>query len=158
IGEVAANGKAILLVSHDLAAVRARCDVAHLFDAGALVASGPPQEIVDTYLAGAVHEDSRLVSVRGWTVNGRDDGGLSAGGPCVIELRFEVATALGPSTITLTARRETVVVWQGTIDAHLLAGPYVTAFEFDRLPLGAGHYELAMAVEASAGRSVGALE
>ena len=34
IEEVADLGLAILLVSHDLAAVRSRCDVVHLFDAG----------------------------------------------------------------------------------------------------------------------------
>ena len=51
IEEVASKGLGILLVSHDLAAVRTRCDVAHLFDGGLIVASGTPQDIVDSYVA-----------------------------------------------------------------------------------------------------------
>ncbi len=66
IGDMAAKGLAILLVSHDLVAVRSRCDVAHLFDSGQLVASGPPQEIVDTYVAEVLDEGSGLVTASTW--------------------------------------------------------------------------------------------
>jgi hypothetical protein len=158
ISEVAAKGKAILLVSHDLAAVRARCDVAHLFDAGSLVASGPPQEIVETYLSGALDEGPRLMSVREWRVNGGDDPVLPHAGPCVIEVRFDVATDLGPSTLALAARRDSVVVWRGALQAELAAGAHIATFDFDHLPLGSGHYELSLTVEASPGRSVVELE
>ena len=66
IGDIAAKGLAILLVSHDLAAVRSRCDVAHLFDSGQLAASGPPQEIVDTYVAEVLDEGPSLVTASSW--------------------------------------------------------------------------------------------
>ncbi len=62
IGEVATKGLGILLVSHDLAAVRSRCDVAHLFDGGQVVASGTPQEIVDTYVARVVNEGPKVIA------------------------------------------------------------------------------------------------
>ncbi len=158
ISEIAANGRAILLVSHDLAAVRARCDVAHLFDAGLLVASGPPQEIVDTYLSGAIDEGPRLLSVRDWKVNGSDDPVLPRAGPCAFEVSFDVATDLGPSSLTLTAGRDSVAVCQGALDVDLAVGGYVATFEFDRLPLGSGRYELTLTLESSGGRSAIALE
>ncbi len=81
IEEVAAKGLAILLVSHDLAAVRSRCDVAHLFDAGRLVASGTPQDIVDTYVAQVVDEGPEVLAVQRLALERRRRPPLEPGAP-----------------------------------------------------------------------------
>jgi len=74
------------------------------------------------------------------------------------EVSFDVATDLGPSSLILTAGRDSVAVCQGALEVDLAAGGYVATFEFDRLPLGSGRYELTLTLEGSGGRSAIALE
>lgn len=50
MGTVADEGRTVLFVSHNMAAVKSLCSDAHLLDQGALVASGPVDEIIDRYL------------------------------------------------------------------------------------------------------------
>jgi len=45
------DGKTILFVSHDMAAVKNLCDTALWLEHGRIVASGPPDEVVSRYLA-----------------------------------------------------------------------------------------------------------
>jgi ABC-type polysaccharide/polyol phosphate transport system ATPase subunit len=51
------EGKTVVLVSHDLNAIRDICDRAALLQAGRLTALGAPAEVVDLYLA---HEEARI--------------------------------------------------------------------------------------------------
>jgi lipopolysaccharide transport system ATP-binding protein len=51
MGDVTHQGRTILFVTHNLAAVQSLCPRAYLFDHGRLSASGPTQEVVSTYLA-----------------------------------------------------------------------------------------------------------
>ncbi len=139
IEEVAERGLAILLVSHDLVAVRNRCDIADLFDAGRLVASGSPQDIVDTYVSSVVAEGPKIVAVSGWTLNGQPDEPLRPGEPCVIELDVDVAAAVDDATLTLHIERSGVALWDGSIGADLGARCYRVRFELTGLPLSAGH-------------------
>ncbi len=151
IQEIAALGLAILLVSHDLVAVRNRCDVAHLFDAGRLVASGTPQDIVDTYVASVVAEGPKIAAVSGWRLNGRTDAPLQPGEPCVIELDMDVAAAVDDATVTLHIERSGVALWDGSVSAVLAARSYRVRFELTGLPLSAGAYELSLSVGGATG-------
>jgi ABC-type sulfate/molybdate transport systems ATPase subunit len=159
IGEVASKGLGILLVSHDLAAVRTRCDVAHLFDGGLMVASGTPQDIVDTYVAQVVVEGPKVIATTGWRLNGADTHALEPGRPCVIDAEIEVAAAIGSAQLTLEVRRDAIAVWEGSLHADLEARSYSVEFELPSLPLGSGTYELALSVSSPEGiRTTVALE
>jgi ABC-type polysaccharide/polyol phosphate transport system ATPase subunit len=147
IEEVADLGLAILLVSHDLAAVRSRCDVVHLFEAGQLVASGTPQDIVDTYVASVIAEGPQILSVRGWRLNGGAISPLEPGGRCVIEVDIDVASALERATVTLHIERAAVALWEGSLEADVDAGGHCVRFELAELPLSEGAYELSLSIE-----------
>ena len=62
-----------------------------MFDKGQLVASGTPEDIVDTYVSSVASEGPRILSIRGWRLNGSAPAPLDAGGPCVIEVDFDIA-------------------------------------------------------------------
>lgn len=52
IGDIAnTEGRTVLFVSHNMAAIRSLCTTAHLLEGGRLVDVGSPDEIVDGYLA-----------------------------------------------------------------------------------------------------------
>jgi hypothetical protein len=146
IEEVADLGLAILLVSHDLA-VRSRCDVVHLFEAGRLVASGTPQDIVDTYVASVIAEGPQILSVRGWRLNGGAVAPLAPGGRCVIEVDVDVASAVERATVTLHIERAAVALWEGSLEADIDAGGHCVRFELAELPLSEGSYELSISIE-----------
>ena len=62
------DGHTTVLVSHDPKLVRDTCDRALLLEAGHVVAAGPPESIVQAYLATAGHPqgiDSRVVASAG---------------------------------------------------------------------------------------------
>ena len=151
IEEIARLGLAILLVSHDLVAVRSRCDVAHLFDAGRLVASGTPQDIVDTYVASVAAEGPQIVAVRGWRLNGDTDAPLQPGDQCVVEVDVDVATAVDHADRHPPHRagRARVVGWVARCGPGARA--YRVRFELNGLPLSAGTYELSLSVEGADG-------
>jgi lipopolysaccharide transport system ATP-binding protein len=50
MGEVARDGRTVLLISHNLAAISNLCSVAYLLDKGEIVTSGPPQDVIQRYL------------------------------------------------------------------------------------------------------------
>src|SRR6185295_9979657 len=129
IGEVATKGLGILLVSHDLAAVRSRCDVAHLFDGGQVVASGTPQEIVDTYVARVVSEGPKVIAARSWRLNGTDVHTLEAGSPCTVDIDVDVAAAIADATVTLQIGRDAIALWVGSVRADLEPRAYRVEFE-----------------------------
>jgi lipopolysaccharide transport system ATP-binding protein len=51
MGDVARQGRTILFVSHQMAAIESLCNVAYLFERGRLVRSGSTGEVVEAYLA-----------------------------------------------------------------------------------------------------------
>ena len=157
IGEVASHGLAILLVSHDLATVRSRCDVAHLFDAGEIAASGSPQDIIDTYVAQVVADGPHLLSARGWRLDGAEHT-LDPGGPCAVVIDIKVTDAVPQARLELQIRRDGMTVWEGSLTSDLEPGAYDVRFEIDALPLGAGSYELALAVSGDGVQTTVALE
>ena len=58
MGQVSRDGRTILFVSHNMAAVKALCSRAVLMKGGAIAASGAVSDIVDQYLSSAIHEGS----------------------------------------------------------------------------------------------------
>ncbi len=159
IGEVATKGLGILLVSHDLAAVRSRCDVAHLFDGGQVVASGTPQEIVDTYVARVVNEGPKVIAARRWRLNGTDVHTLEAGSSCTVDIDVDVAAAIADAAVTLQIGRDAIALWEGSVRADLEPRAYRVEFELASLPLSSGTYEVALTVTGASGlRSTAALD
>ncbi|MGE0192624.1 MAG: polysaccharide ABC transporter ATP-binding protein [Planctomycetota bacterium] len=69
MGQVASSGRTVLLVSHDMTAVRSLCTTAIRLDAGRLVDQGPPRAVVERYLdavrerGGVVHLDAGALRV-----------------------------------------------------------------------------------------------
>jgi lipopolysaccharide transport system ATP-binding protein len=54
MGDVAKEGRTVLFVSHNMAAVESLCGTAHLLDQGRLAFSGPALEVAARYLAAAM--------------------------------------------------------------------------------------------------------
>ena len=159
IGEVATKGLAILLVSHDLSAVRSRCDVAHLFEGGQVIASGTPQEIVDTYVAQVMSEGPKVVAARGWRLNGTEMHTTQSDAACTIEVDIDVAAAIRDATISLRIARDAINLWEGSIQADLEPRSYAVVFELASLPLSSGTYELGLHVTGVGGlRTAAAVE
>ncbi len=160
IGDVAAKGLAILLVSHDLAAVRSRCDVAHLFDAGQLTASGPPQEIVDTYVAQVCSTKDRTCGGNAVASGRRRSHTLEPGAPCSILIDIEAAVRLrARANLTLQIRRDAFPCGKDRSPETSVPGGYEIRFDIEALALAAGSYELSLALVADGGlRTTVALE
>ena len=59
IANFKSQGGTVLLVSHDIELVRRLCDKALWLDAGKVVAQGPPEAVVDQYVAEMAHETVR---------------------------------------------------------------------------------------------------
>jgi len=51
MGEVARGGRTVLFVSHNMATIASLCSLVHLLDKGEIVTSGPPQDVIQRYLA-----------------------------------------------------------------------------------------------------------
>jgi lipopolysaccharide transport system ATP-binding protein len=151
IGDIAAKGLAILLVSHDLVAVRSRCDVAHLFEAGQLAASGPPQEIVDTYVAQVLNEGPGIVAASAWRLADGSGHTLEPRAPCSILIDIEASSGLDRATVTLEIRRDAIAIWQGSVAGDLGPGSNEIRFDIEALPLAAGSYELVLSLVAEEG-------
>jgi lipopolysaccharide transport system ATP-binding protein len=54
MGDVAQEGRTVLFVSHNMAAVESLCSRCLLLDAGRVVADGDPQSVIERYLASAL--------------------------------------------------------------------------------------------------------
>lgn len=60
MGEVAGSGRTVLFVSHNMQAVRNLCHRAILLEGGSLTLTGTAVEVVDAYLAGALHHETNI--------------------------------------------------------------------------------------------------
>ncbi len=70
MGEVAKEGRTVLFVSHNMAAIIALCSRSLLFDAGSVVCNGKPQDVVQSYL-----ENSQITPSQVTLRDRRDRGG-----------------------------------------------------------------------------------
>lgn len=61
--DVAGQGRTVILISHDMAAVRRLCRWGLLLEEGRVATEGPIEKVVDTYVQRAFHEDSTPVDI-----------------------------------------------------------------------------------------------
>jgi lipopolysaccharide transport system ATP-binding protein len=63
MGEVAKEGRTVLFVSHNMAAVEALCRSCFLLDGGCLVATGPAREVVEQYIETSIPLPAQVVDL-----------------------------------------------------------------------------------------------
>jgi lipopolysaccharide transport system ATP-binding protein len=109
MGEVAGEGRTVLFVSHNLDAVTRLCSRGVLLDQGRVIADGPTQQVVRSYLRSGLgtmaarewqdnikapgNDIARLRSVRVTTQTGQTADALDIRQPIGIEMNFEVLAA-----------------------------------------------------------------
>ncbi len=159
--DLQANGRTVVIVSHDLGAVRNLCDEAVLLEDGRLERAGPVGEVIDHYL-GQVHRD-RLdeggLGARWGTGEGRierievlDDRGAAAvlrtGDPAVFRLHYHTPEPLERPVFTMAVYSvEGIHVTEpSTRDAGLvpdkIEGRGHVDLRVDRLLLVPGTYDI----------------
>jgi lipopolysaccharide transport system ATP-binding protein len=106
MGEVAAGGRTILFVSHNLAAIKSLCTTGFLLDGGSLQAHGPIDVVLDAYARQRSHDEAdlrvrkerkgdgrlRFTSVTARRSHGA--GRLECGAPGTVEIGFEIQEPL----------------------------------------------------------------
>jgi lipopolysaccharide transport system ATP-binding protein len=107
MGEVARGGRTVLLVSHNMQAVRSLCERALLIEAGRCVMDGPTQDVIREYLSAGGEpgsgerewkdpddrpgdENVRLRAMRLRTEAGQVIDQFESGRPVTVEMEFEV--------------------------------------------------------------------
>jgi lipopolysaccharide transport system ATP-binding protein len=127
MGNVAKSGRTVLFVSHNMGAMQSLCSTAFQLEAGRIVRTGAPREVVSAYLAGS----GRNAAVRTWPDDAapgnaqarlkaigvhtgeRNDSGLfQSRNELQVEMRFTVAeihSALCVGFDLLNAQGETVL-------------------------------------------------
>jgi lipopolysaccharide transport system ATP-binding protein len=162
---VGREGRTVLFVSHNMAAVSHLCDWAVQLDAGRVIRSGSTDEVVRAYLdeaAGAGRlaleerpdrKGSGQLRVRAVTLRdrtGRDVGALRLGEPALIELEYESPAERPLSNVAVWLHLDSLFGQRVTTLHNELAGqefetlpPRGTiACELPRLPLLPGAYQL----------------
>ena len=109
MGEITQEGRTVLFVSHSMASVMALCTRAILIQQGHTTASGPPRDVIQTYLQssssrGAAKFDeqtprigtgqARFTSARILDAEGTPTGSIQMATPFQVDLRFECFEAL----------------------------------------------------------------
>jgi homopolymeric O-antigen transport system ATP-binding protein len=161
--ESAANteGKTILFVSHNMAAVAKLCTRVALLDQGKLLSVGPPQAVITEYLSMA-SEEKRAVTVLEsedlphpltriavTTLNSRSErvGYFRFGEPWRIRLQFEIAAGIDHciAAVGLQTLDAIPIITFWSQPADLKAGSYVTEFPCD-LSLSAGEVAIVVGI------------
>jgi ABC-type polysaccharide/polyol phosphate transport system ATPase subunit len=105
------EGRTVLLISHDFAAIERICDRALLMRAGKIAAVGDPQAIIEGYqsmayagLGDAVPTGagSRRIAVKTLTFSGPEEGPARTGQPLSCRLAYEAREPLDNVTVTVS--------------------------------------------------------
>ena len=154
ISEIGRDGRTILFVSHNMAAVRSICEEAVILDRGRVLAKGEISETVDRYLAGLSAGTDESVETSTFTI---DSVRISADrspivktfDPIEIKVRFVAkAEVMDPglyvSILTMDSRRLTGLDFKDFANAApLRAGETCElGFAVESLPLLPGTYQL----------------
>ena len=155
MGEVAKEGRTVLFVSHNMAAVKALCTRAMLLDGGRLTREGLVDEVVDAYLmerseiarTGIIPDSaSRLFStgeakfrvVQLTDLSDNVTTQFYLGEPLRVTVIFDVISEIPAAVIevSIAAMDGTHVVYSGSDDntnapVHLLPGRYTAMIEMD---------------------------
>jgi lipopolysaccharide transport system ATP-binding protein len=160
MGEVAAGGRTILFVSHNLAAVRSLCTTGFLLDGGEIVAQGRTDSVLEAYAGQRSPSeadlrsrtdrrgDGRLRFTAVTTARSDGDGHLECGAPGTVRIRFEIAQSLADVHISMALY--SVLGEPILYLSNELTGDWFERLDrngsiecsFDRLPLLPGTYRL----------------
>jgi lipopolysaccharide transport system ATP-binding protein len=157
----AGEGKTILFVSHNMAAIAKLCQRAALLDRGTIQAVGPAADVIAKYLEMVGEGNQAVVSLTGddlpqplkslvlRTLDSRGEitGFLKLGEHWRIRLEFEIAGAIDHciAAAGLQTLGSIPVVTYWSQPANLEAGKYVIEFKCD-LPLSAGEVAIAIGI------------
>lgn len=154
INEIGKDGRTILFVSHNMAAVRSICKQAVVLDRGRVVAKGAIDETVDAYLAEVSSEEFDTVETSSFTVEGVEiyadkNQIIKTFDSIEVKVRFVAKTdvadpGLYVSILTPDARRLTGLDFKDFANAKSLrAGETCElGFAIESLPLLPGAYQL----------------
>lgn len=105
MNEVSSQGRTVLFVSHNLAALSNLCSRAYLMEGGSIIQSGSPQEIISTYMSKSVSQGTkslleidnrkgdgiiRFEDVEFNNISYRETPTISTGENCVVAFKMKV--------------------------------------------------------------------
>jgi len=107
MGEVAKDGRTVLFVSHNTAAIQSLCTSASLFSSGRLIESGPVNEVILKYLQSTADQERQelanrvdrqgngnLIMTEFSATAGAGGVGVMCGAPVRFEIRYRSKTSL----------------------------------------------------------------
>jgi lipopolysaccharide transport system ATP-binding protein len=161
------RARAVIFVSHDMAAVEALCDFCILLDRGAVAAAGPAGEIVDRYLRQfaaetAVPLDERtdregLGGIRMTGVRLLTPAGVATGRPLSLAIRYAAGDGGEPPTefgCSIWSSRDVKLVSISSLLTGTLReipGSGEAVCSIPALPLVQGHYKVNVFVSSRRG-------
>ena len=176
MGAVAREGRTVLFVSHNIAAVKSLCTRAILLDGGQVDCDGPVDEVVDRYItansqvlkSGAIPENAerigtgdaklRLVQLANMSCNPVSE--LYFGQPFRVTLAFDVLTEIRDLLVEVNIGKPdgTDVVLSTTVDdgqppVDLTAGRYEVTADFD-IVLLPGRYSIGLGIHRIDGMTI----
>jgi lipopolysaccharide transport system ATP-binding protein len=117
MGDVAKEGRTVLLVSHNMAAIQSLCEKAYLLDNGILASDGPVQEVVHDYLQSA----NSISTIR---LDQRQD---RSGDGTVRIVSIQIESTDSEKVIRSDSRLKVTIAYKGEREIHypkLLVGIY----------------------------------
>jgi len=169
--DVASEGRTVLFVSHNMGAIANLCTAALWLDSGTLVAHGPVQETIASYMqsvtAPSEHEpslwthhgvgDARILDARVVDVTGEARVAFGMGESVVVEFDVELARSFPALLMSVQIKRATTGVKvldllnqdSGTAFADLPPGKHRFSVEIPQCPLYPGPYLISFFVVVS---------
>jgi homopolymeric O-antigen transport system ATP-binding protein len=176
LGEVSSEGRTVLFVSHNMAAIRSLTSKALWLDHGRIAADGPTADVVSEYLASTIDEElsgavdltenasrqtvgkftaqrARFTSVSLLDADGRPVLALGEETPLRVDMRFEVREPV--RFLELYVRVKTrdgqrlFTSFGGQIESTIQPGRYRTLCEIPENPLRPGHYVVELVARAA---------
>lgn len=162
MGDVAHEGRTVLFVSHNMAAVQKLCEMAYLLEQGHIIASGSAMTVVDAYYKATMDRENSATGVRSvpqgtirylsWCVKNSSTGdpySCYTGGPCTISLQLGVRRIVKEANfgIALWASDGSLVWAMRNLDhggqcVFLQEGLYELKFAVPSFPLRPGAYQI----------------
>jgi ABC-type polysaccharide/polyol phosphate transport system ATPase subunit len=106
IDQLRKDGKTIVLISHDLAAVERICDRAVLLSRGELTMSGSPRDVIEEYsrsaYGGLTPTGSGEAKLCGVHFKNPEAGGIQTGKPMTAEVRVELQERIKDARVTVS--------------------------------------------------------
>ncbi|HEX8649819.1 MAG TPA: ABC transporter ATP-binding protein [Pyrinomonadaceae bacterium] len=156
MGDVAKQGRTVLFVSHDLAAVRQLCERVMLLAGGQLVMNGEPAHVIDTYIAESYGESIswevdaerlkgegpvRITGIELLDLEHRPLKNMLAGNGLILRVRYELEKGVRIPSASFVVRFKTQM---GTEVLRLSNAP-ISGFPITNLE-GSGQVELVLPV------------